>query len=231
MAVKGTLTESVYGRLRSRLLSGELLPGSKLKLSDFSAEYGVSLSVVREAVTRLAEQGLVQASPQRGFTVTPLSIDDLTDLTRARVLIETLALRESITHGDLAWESRVLATHHTLRRTPMSTSDRHVNPAFAEVHRAYHDALLAGCQSTRLESVAMGLRDCAELYLHWAQELAHDTDRDIAGEHQTIADLALDRDADAACKALAEHIERTTAALICYAEKYRLPGEDDTAIA
>jgi DNA-binding GntR family transcriptional regulator len=67
MAMKGTLTVSVYDRLRPRLLSGELLPGSRLKISDFGAEYGVSLSVVRDVVSQLAEQGLVQASPDRGF--------------------------------------------------------------------------------------------------------------------------------------------------------------------
>src|SRR3954467_10995280 len=116
-----TRTADVYDRLRSRLLNGELEPGAKLKLAEFGAEFGVSLSVVREAVTRLAEQGLVQSSPQRGFRVTPLSVDDLIDLTRTRVLIETLALRESITHGDLNWESTVIARHHALQKTPMTT--------------------------------------------------------------------------------------------------------------
>jgi DNA-binding GntR family transcriptional regulator len=58
----------------------------------------VSAAVVREALSRLTEQGLVQSNPQRGFIVMPLSVDDLHDLTRIRVLVETLALRESIRH-------------------------------------------------------------------------------------------------------------------------------------
>jgi len=213
----GTRTADVYDRLRSRLLNGELEPGSKLKLAEFGAEFGVSLSVVREAVTRLAEQGLVQSSPQRGFCVTPLSVDDLEDLTRARVLIETMAFRESMAHGDLGWESRVLATHHTLSRTPVMLPDGRVNPDFVEAHRAFHEALLSGCRSSRLEAVALGLRDCSELYLYWSRQIAGDR-RDTAGEHQALADLAIARDADAGSVALTEHIERTTAALVRYAE-------------
>ena len=214
-----TLAEQVYLALRTDLLRGLLEPGSKLKLGDFSARYSVSLSVVREAMARLAAQGLVQSSPQRGFWVTPLSIEDLRDLTRARVLIETLALRESIAGGALSWESTVLANHHTLDNTPMVTADGHVNPQWEAAHRDFHHALLSGCGSMRLESVAAELRDCAELYRFWSRELAHDTDRDVASEHRRITELTLARDAEGAAAALAAHIERTTAVLADYVRR------------
>lgn len=187
-------------------------------MNDFTKQYGVSLSVVREAVTRLAGEGLVDASPQRGFAVASLSVEDLQDLTRTRVLIETLALSESIKHGDLAWEASVLASHHALAGTPMLTPQGHVDPAFTVAHRKFHHTLLAGCGTVRLETIATGLRDCAELYQHWSQELARDTDRDIAAEHRMIAELTVARDETGATQALREHIERTTAALVAYAE-------------
>ena len=214
-----TLSERVYRALREDLLRGLLEPGSKLKLGDFSARFSVSLSVVREAMARLAEQGLVQSSPQRGFRVTPLSTEDLRDLTRARVLIETMALRESIAGGPLAWESTVLAKHHTLDKTPMTTADGNVNAEWVSAHRDFHHALLSGCGSARLESIAAELRDCAELYRFWSRELAQDTDRDVASEHRTITELTLARDADGAATALADHIERTTAVLVDYARR------------
>jgi DNA-binding GntR family transcriptional regulator len=220
---KATLTSMVYEALRARVLEGELPPGTKLRLNDLTTEYGVSLGVVREAITRLAEQGLVRANPQRGFSVTPLSIEDLEDLTRARVLVETLALRESIKHGDLAWESTILATHHMLQRTPMVCADGHVSPAFVRAHRAFHHALLAGCGSSRLESVATSLRDCSELYQQWSRELAGDIERDV-GEHQRLTQLTLDRDEERAAAALAKHIERTTEALVSYASQ-QLPTD------
>lgn len=218
-SVKPTRVQEVYDRIRSSLLSGELAPGSKIKINDFTARYGVSLSVVREAVIRLAGEGLVDATPQRGFAVPTLTIDDLQDLTRARVLIETLALAESIRFGDLAWESSVVATHHTLANTPMFTPEGHIDPGFAVAHRNFHHTLLAGCGTARLEAIATGLRDCAELYRHWSQEFARDATRDIAAEHKTIADLTVARDEVGATRALREHIERTTDALVRYVDE------------
>lgn len=216
---KATLAEAVYDHLRQELLRGNLAPGSKLRISDIAAQNGVSPSVLREALTRLAEQGLVIAMPQRGFAVAELSAASLIDLTRARTLIETMALRESIADGDLAWESSVIAAHYRLQRTPLLGPDGHVNADFAEAHRYFHHVLLTGGISTRLTAIADGLRDCSELYLHWSRELAHDDRRDGAAEHQEIVEHTLARDADAAAAALATHIERTTQALLAYSEQ------------
>lgn len=215
---KPTRVQEIYDLIRDQLLGGEIEPGSRLKLNEFVEAYGVSLSVVREAVTRLAGDGLVQATPQRGFAVMTLTVDDLLDLTRARVLIETLALAESIRLGSVAWEAAVIARHHELAKTPMLTPEGAINAAFAHAHRAFHYTLLAGCQSSRLEAVAVELRACSELYQAWSQRLARDDTRDIAGEHRAIAELAVARNEEGATTALREHIERTTAALVRYAE-------------
>jgi DNA-binding GntR family transcriptional regulator len=217
-----THSEGVYASLRAELLGGTFLPGSKLRLAGLGTRYGVSLSVVREAMTRLAGEGLVRALPQRGFCVTPLSVEDLQDLTRARVLIETSVLRESIDQGDLEWESAVIATHHTLQGTPY-TRDGHLVGAWSEAHHAFHRALLTGAKSPRLESIATELRDCSLLYQHWSIDIANDLDRDVAAEHRNIAELAVARDAEGAVRALKDHIERTTAALLAYAESQKNP--------
>ena len=67
----------VYSSIRREILNGRLRPGEKLGPAVLSQQYGVSLSVVREALTRLAEQGLVVSQPQQGFQVTPISREDL----------------------------------------------------------------------------------------------------------------------------------------------------------
>ncbi|MFF2246087.1 GntR family transcriptional regulator [Arthrobacter sp. NPDC058130] len=213
-----THSEEVYASLRAELLGGTFLPGSKLRLAGLGTRYGVSLSVVREAMTRLAGEGLVRALPQRGFSVAPLSVEDLLDLTRARVLIETAVLRESISQGGLEWESAVIAAHHTLQGTPYTTREGHLGGDWSLAHHAFHRTLLTGANSPRLESIATELRDCSLLYQHWSIDIAHDLDRDVAAEHRHIAELAVARDAEGAVQALTEHIERTTAALLAYAE-------------
>ena len=223
-ASKPTLVDEVHQAIYRALIDGKIEPGSKLKLTELAGRFGVSAAVVREALSRLTEQGLVQSTPQRGFTVTPLSVDDLLDLTKTRVLIETLALRESIRHGDLTWEGQVLATHHTLDRTPM-LNGVHANSAWVQAHRAFHHCILDGCGIRRLSDIARGLRDCSELYQFWSYTRGRGPDRDIEAEHREIAELTLARDEDGAAAALAQHIERTTARLVAHLSAEAANGE------
>jgi DNA-binding GntR family transcriptional regulator len=210
-----TRGEVVYSLLRGDILSGRLMPGTKLRFADLTACYGCSISVVREGLTRLAEQGLVQAEPQHGFHVTPLSLDDLEDLTTARCEVEGLVLRISIEHGDIAWESALVAAHHALDRTPMETEG---DPAVTTeewtlAHSRFHQALLAACPNQRLLGMALSLRDAAELYRCWSRPLGHDPDRDAPGEHRALAQAALSGDTTEAVRLLDEHLRRTTRAL------------------
>lgn len=216
--VKKTLSVEVYDRLRTELLRGDFAPGAKLLIGEISSRFGVSASVLREAMARLAQQGLLRANPQRGFSVPELSVEVLEDLSLARRLIETTALRESIRDGDLAWESTVMAAHHRLHHTPATDSQGHLTEDWDRAHREFHHVLLSGGRSRTLTEVATGLRDRTELFVHWSRELTHDDTRDVPAEHQRIADLALARDADGAAQALDEHIQRSVTALVEHLE-------------
>lgn len=219
-APEPTRTEVVYDVIRADLLNGELCPGQKLRMVELAARFGVSQSVVREALTRLTEQGLVVATRQRGFRVRELSVEDITQLTETRVQIESIALRLSIERGDMQWETMVLGAHHILERTPVTTADGKVDEAWAVQHREFHRALLAGCGNTWLESITQSLRDGAELYRRWYWALTDDHHRDLAAEHRQLKEFALARDADAAVGVLVEHIERAPRQLIEYAHEH-----------
>src|SRR6267154_796450 len=176
-----TRTEQVYEVIRSELLNGVLHPGQKLKMVELTERFGVSQSVVREALTRLTE---------------------------TRIQIESLALRLAVERGDLQWETGILAAHHRLERTPVTRDDGTVSEDWSGHHRDFHQALLTGCSNRRLESVASSLRDSAELYRRWYWVLTDDHQRDLAREHRQLKDLALARDVDRAIEVLAEHIDR-----------------------
>jgi DNA-binding GntR family transcriptional regulator len=214
-----TRTEEVYDVLRTELLNGFLTPGQKLRMVELGDRFGVSQSVVREALTRLAEQSLVVASPQRGFRVRDLSVRDITHLTEARVQIESVALRLAIDRGDIQWETGILTAYHVLEHTPVLNDDQTINEDWAVHHREFHGALLSGCENDHLEAVAQSLRDCAELYRRWYWALADDHHRDIAAEHRRLKELSLGRDADSAIEILTEHIERAPRELIAYARE------------
>ncbi|MEP7203011.1 MAG: GntR family transcriptional regulator [Ilumatobacteraceae bacterium] len=210
-----TRGEQVYVQLRADILSGRLLPGSKLRFAELTDRYNCSTSVVREGLSRLAEQGLVQSEPQHGFRVTPLSDDDLEDLTTARCELEGLVMRMSIENGDIAWESELVAAHHSLDRTSMESDG---DPAlmteeWTQAHSRFHQALLAACPNQRLRTMALSLRDAAELYRRWSRPIGHDDHRDVRGEHRALVEAALRGDATEAVRLLEEHLRRTTRAL------------------
>jgi DNA-binding GntR family transcriptional regulator len=212
----------VYDVLRSELLNGILLPGQKLRMVELAQRFGVSQSVIREALTRLGEQGLAVASPQRGFRVRGLSVADIEGLTESRVEIESIALRLAIERGDVQWETGVIAAYHVLERTPIVNDSELVDEGWAARHRDFHRALIAGCNNLRLQDVVQGLRDSAELYRRWYWALADDHHRDLVAEHRELKDLILVRDAEAAVEALSFHITRAPSELIAYAHQHGL---------
>ncbi|MFC0435183.1 GntR family transcriptional regulator [Kutzneria buriramensis] len=219
MATSGagvTRTDGVHARLREDILGGVLSPGQRLKFPELCRRYDTSVGAAREALTRLASAGLVRSQAHQGYVVTPLSVDDLAELTVARVQIECLVLRMSVSDGDVRWEANAIAAHHLLERAPYLDPD---NPArstadWAAAHAAFHEALLAGCANRRLREVAIGLRDEAELYRQWSITPAKAKGRDVAAEHRAILEASIARDVDVAVRLLGEHISTTSKLLI-----------------
>ncbi|MER5884500.1 GntR family transcriptional regulator [Streptomyces sp. NPDC001941] len=210
---KRTRAATVYEAVREEIFQGALGPGRKLRLVELAGRFGVSQSVVREALTRLSEQDLVVAAPQQGFRVVTLSRAHLDELTDARVEVESLVLRRSVLRGDIRWEAAVVAAHHQLAGTPVVDAEGKPNDAWFAVHERFHQALLEGCGNERLLSVAMALRDAATLYRRWSIPIARDVARDVTAEHRALMDAALARDPDRAAELLAAHLDRTAQAL------------------
>lgn len=110
------LSEEVAAVLRSRIMSGELRPGSRVRLEEVAAGLGVSITPVREALLMLRGEDMVELEPRRGYVVAPLSKQDVVDLFRLQGDIAgELAARvaASITVGQR--EELVLANNVLLR--------------------------------------------------------------------------------------------------------------------
>ncbi|QHC02347.1 FCD domain-containing protein [Epidermidibacterium keratini] len=201
-------TEDVHALLRADVLAGVHEPGSKLKFAALCQRYGASVSVVREVLSRLAEQGLVTSEPRVGFRVRSVSIADLRELTSARIDVESLALRAAIERGEMDWESDLVAAHHRLERTPLLTGEPpRVSDEWERAHATFHSTLLAACGNAWLLAFACTLRDAAEFYRRWSQ--TQEPGRNVAAEHRGLLQAALDREPDSAVQRLREHYQRT----------------------
>ena len=214
MASNLTLTQDVYQRLRADLLSCRLVPGDKLRIDDLCQRLSAGSSAVREALSRLASDGLVAAEPQRGFRVMPLNLDELRDLTNTRCQIEALCIASSVLKGDVEWETTLIAGLHRLSRTPVQADGdpRRYSEAFGVAHTAFHEAVVGACDSRWLLNLRQLLSTQQERYRWLSWPLAKKK-RDLAKEHAAIAKAALDRDAPLTVALMTEHLQ-TTARII-----------------
>ena len=201
-----TLVESSYDRIRSDIIAGKLAPGSKLRIEELREDYSIGASPLREALNRLAGEGFVTVEGQRGFKVAPVSMDDLKDLSRMRVMLECEALRESIRNGGDEWEANLVASHHRLQKAEHSYGR---DLAEWELRNdEFHEALVAACASSWLLRLRHLLYEQHKRY-RFIAILSQQEGRDVHREHREILDAALARDVKAACKATEIHIQYT----------------------
>jgi DNA-binding GntR family transcriptional regulator len=205
-----TLFEGVYQGLRGEILACRLRPGAKLQINALAEERKVSLSGVREALSRLSAEGWVIAEPQRGFRVAPVSLEDLTDLTTTRIDIENLCLARSIELGGVDWETAVVGSMHRLSRTPYwaEGNDRRLSDEWAAAHNAFHEALVSGSDSAWRARIRASLYQQSERYRRLSVPVLPSV-RDVEAEHRAIADAALARDSGRACELMREHLTLT----------------------
>jgi GntR family carbon starvation induced transcriptional regulator len=218
-----TVTEAAYARLRQDIIWGRLAPGIPLKSDELRLAYGIGISPLREALSRLVSERLVTSIGQRGFRVAPLTPDDVMDVTETRLVIEKHALARSIKVGDLAWERDIVSAYHVLSRGPFPLGPEPGLDAWMSYHRQFHTALIAACGSRWQIEVAALLFDQAERYraVRAGHVPGQQLKRDVGSEHEEIYCATLARDTKRALAAL-EHHYRTTAEHVLSALQHAL---------
>nr|WP_321250817.1 GntR family transcriptional regulator [uncultured Ruegeria sp.] len=200
-----TIGASTYQRIKRDIIFGELQPGSKLKLDALKERYSASLSTLRETLNRLASDGFVEAPEQRGFLVTPVSREDLIEISELRVLLECHALELSIENGDTDWEGNLVAAHHKLHlmEQRLLKGDDSEKETWKRYDSEFHQAMIAACNSKNLLSLHSIIYD---KYLRYQMLVLTYRGEVAAKEHKHMFDAALARDADMAKKLLEDHI-------------------------
>ncbi|MDB5840850.1 MAG: hypothetical protein JWQ23_2802 [Herminiimonas sp.] len=222
---KETLASALAAQLREAILRGQMAPGTRLRLEDLRAQYGVSLSPLREALARLSAEGLVLIEDQRGCRVMQVSESNCREVVKLRCEFECLALGESIRKGDSEWEVSVVAAFHRLGKLD-AVRDRRTNvPEWEKVHRAYHQTLLSACGMPLLVQFCATLSDMFDRYrrLFLAE---HIPDPAVPGEHQAMFEAVLARNDKVALAILREHIERTGANVLPYVQRADAAGRE-----
>lgn len=206
----GSLIEVALMQMKKAIICCELAPGEKLKVAELSQSYGLSSSPIREALNRLAQEGIVEANENKGFRVARLSVEDFKQITQLRKLLECEALAEAIRHGDDAWEADVLGAFHRLKvvEKRLRSVSVALDDDWSERHKAFHFALFSACPSGMMLRMIDSLFDQAERYRRFSA-LHRTVERHKGNEHQKLLDAALSRDIDASVELLGNHIGGT----------------------
>lgn len=145
--------EEAFVRLRRDILDAHLAPETPLTISSLSERYGLGMTPLREALSRLEAERLVTFSHNRGYRVASVSHEELLDLQKARATVETELLREAIRLGDDTWEQQLVAAHYGFAQAePLYANIPEKELArWEERHDAFHQALLNGSPSIWLK--------------------------------------------------------------------------------
>lgn len=207
---KTTQAEAVRHLIRAEILDGRLPPGTKLNIGSFEKRYDVSLGAIREALSRLAAEGMVIAESHRGYSVTPVSSAELLDLTRTRVEIESLCLKNAIQHADVEWETRIVAAAHRMERLQDAPTEEEPRstPAWNQAHGEFHEALVSACKSVWLLRLRKILYEQSERYRLLSVPLGAE-ERDVRGEHRRLMQAVLSGNEKSTLQEVEQHLFAT----------------------
>lgn len=207
MSVNAALLEV----LRADMLSGAIQPGVKLKIPELCERYEVSTGAVREALSRLVPEGLVDFEDQRGFWSTPIDLAGLHDITRVRILVEREAIRDAIMHGDKKWEEDVVRAYEALSEIDRHSGDAEVRE-WTTRHKNFHLSLVSACGSPwliRLHNLFYDQTERQRLVVVTASDILHRPVRDVDAEHEKLVKMVLARDVERVMFLMESHLRIT----------------------
>lgn len=194
-------------RLRLAILTGELPPGSRLAPTEISRAWDISATPLREAIHRLAAEGLIEEVRHRGARVRPMNVDDLRELYEFRLLIEPSALEKSLRASDDSHRAAMTEAHE---RWVRAANDPHLDElSVEEAHQAFHASLLARCPSSWLLTTIDTLSQHSARYRILAKYTGRGGVAAAAHEHAELLQASLDGDEPLAASLLRRHLERT----------------------
>lgn len=200
-------SEYAYEEIKRRILTDELPPGAPVSQEGIAAELGVSTTPVREALKRLAAEGLMVLATHRDARVTDLTSAEAQSLYEIRLTIDPLAARwaaDRRTEADVAAVREAVGALHPLTGA--------AGIAALTAHREFHRAVYRASHNTPLIEILDGLWDKADRYRRFTLKYRSGSEAEVErvrGEHQALADAVAEGDGERAEEVMRLHISRS----------------------
>ena len=198
-------SEQAYEALRSAILGAEIAAGEAVNEAEWAERLGMSRTPIREALSRLSQEGLVETVPHRGTFVRGVSLDDLREVYQLREVLEALAATDAV----LRLSDEVILEAEEAWASLARALEEGQQPDYETVGRldnAFHMMIVSHCGNGRLRVIMQGLNDEVLRYQLLTARLLDDV-KNTVQQHLALIQLLKRRDASGLSEALKNHIE------------------------
>lgn len=206
-----SLPRMLYDQLRANILIGNLESGQVLRQEELARRFNVSRVPLREALSQLEADGLIETRPRRGYVVTALDSDEIVEVFELRMVLEEHAGRiaaQSRTAQDIADIERIIKEMDALDpRAPEFQTQ------WTLLNYEFHNRIIASSRRKRLTKIAGTLRSMTESYVRMEIDLTGDAD-DAGKEHREMLEALRAGDARGLAELSKEHVESTARRLL-----------------
>jgi len=199
-----SLADAVSDRLREAIHTGKYTPGQRLVERTLSDELGVSHIPVREALTKLEDEGLVVRLPRRGARVAELSPKSIGEVSSMRVLLEAFVVRRVCER----WTANAERDLVRLADRMLAAAEKGDAATVLDLDHRFHERLWEQADHAILIEVAAGLRGRIHSFLRAAVQTLSSAELVAhAMNHHALTHVIAAGDADAAVEAMRAHIQ------------------------
>ncbi len=188
-----SLAAEAYQLLRRQIIYCALPPAVRVTEADFVKQLGLGKTPIREALGRLAQEGLVRVIPRQGYVIAPITLRDVHDLFDLRLIVEPAAVQHAAAHIDVTDLRRLDA----LCRAGYTLGDHDSATAFLRANTEFHVLIARASGNARLARLLAQLLDESERLFHLGLMLRNRSD-EMAHEHHDLVEALAARDAEAA---------------------------------
>jgi DNA-binding GntR family transcriptional regulator len=198
-----TKADAAHAELKRRILDGSLPPASALNQEQVALEFGVSTTPLREAIRRLASEGLVEYTAHKEVVVISIQDEDLVNIYEVREQLDALAAR-------FAAERHVPAEARAIRVARTALIARRPGDPLV-LNRRFHRSIYSASHNPLLVQILEGLWDRGDRHRRLLHTMA--LTPDVVADHLVLADAVLERNGELAATVMARHVHKSMQAI------------------
>lgn len=203
---KINLKTLAYNSIREKIVTCEYAPGTNLNEEMLTESLGLSRTPVRDALSRLEQEGLVEILPKRGIIIKSLTLSDINMIFEVRLLYEPYILR---TYGNLLSEKKMEKMYEIFQHTDIKDACRQDKDYFYRLDQEFHDFIVSACPNQYIQNNYYLIRTQDERMRHMTGDVSNMRLKDTFREHAQILLPCLLKDWERAAEQLIYHLNES----------------------